>query len=155
MQLLIPGFNKKEFNHLIMDFNGTIALDGDVLEGVKDRLEALSKYIKIHVVTGDTHGNVKDRLKDFPCEIIIIPTTNQTIEKAKYIDSLEPLKTIAVGNGRNDGLMLKKAGLGVSVIQKEGLFTETLKNSDIIYSDINDFLDALLKPARLKATLRD
>lgn len=155
MLLEIPGFGKRNFDNLVLDFNGTIAIDGEVIQGVRKRLTELSKELKIHVLTGDTHGNAKDQLKGFPCHVHIIPKVNQTIEKGNYIDSLGASSTIAAGNGRNDGILLSKAGLGVALIQREGIYKETLLGSDIIFYSIIDFLDSLLKPGRLKATLRN
>ena len=57
-------------------------------------------------------------------------------------------------NGRNDALMLKNAVIGIGLMQKEGISKETLLNSDIIFYDINDALDAILNPKRLIASLR-
>ena len=39
----IPGRGALSLSHLILDYNGTIALDGLVLEGVRPRLEALAR----------------------------------------------------------------------------------------------------------------
>lgn len=155
MKINIPGYDKEEFTDIVIDFNGTLAIDGKIIENVKDRFISLSKSISIHVVTGDTYGNVLNLLKDLPCKIHIIPSTNQAEEKLKYIMSLDTNKAIAVGNGRNDELMLKEAGLGISILQDEGLFTDTLTSSDLIYKDILDVFDSLLKPNRLKASLRN
>ena len=151
----IPDFDFSEFKHLVLDYNGTIALDGDIINSVIDRLEKLSKKLTIHILTGDTYGTVKSKLQKYPYEIFIIPEKKQNQEKANYIKKLGIKNVIAIGNGKNDSLMLKKAGIGIALIQKEGLFTETALSSDILFYNINDALDSLLYKNRLKATLRN
>ena len=42
----IPGRGALSLSHLILDYNGTIALDGLVLEGVRPRLEALARRVR-------------------------------------------------------------------------------------------------------------
>ncbi|MGC8790802.1 MAG: HAD hydrolase family protein, partial [Desulfurella sp.] len=61
---------------------------------------------------------------------------------------------VAIGNGKNDSLMLKYAKLGICVIGKEGANIEALQNSDIVVCDIVSALELLLYPKRLIATLR-
>jgi soluble P-type ATPase len=51
--------------------------------------------------------------------------------------------------------MLKKAALSIAVIQKEGSALTTLKNANIVCTDIKDALELLINPQRLIATLRD
>jgi len=61
---------------------------------------------------------------------------------------------VSIGYGQNDALMLKESALGIALIQSEGAFIGTLLNADIICTHINDALNLLLKPLRIKATLR-
>ena len=49
--------------------------------------------------------------------------------------------------------MIGEAGLGICVLGKEGASSEALKNADVVFTDILDALDFLLKPLRQKATL--
>jgi soluble P-type ATPase len=49
--------------------------------------------------------------------------------------------------------MIEEAGLGLCVIGKEGASSEAVKNADIVFTDILDALDFLLKPLRQRATL--
>ena len=62
--------------------------------------------------------------------------------------------TVAVGNGRNDRLMLKEAALGISVILEEGAAVETVMSGDVVCRSVLDAFDLLLNPLRLVATLR-
>jgi soluble P-type ATPase len=63
-------------------------------------------------------------------------------------------QTAAVGNGRNDRLMLKEAALGIVVVQTEGTAVEAMSAADLLVPGILEALDLLLFPRRLKATLR-
>ena len=56
IELAIPGWNHFVLEHLVLDLNGTLAVDGDLLEGVAERLEKLRAQLEIHLVTADTHG---------------------------------------------------------------------------------------------------
>lgn len=86
--------------------------------------------------------------------LIIAEQEEQQSQKLDYIAQLEADSMVAIGNGRNDSLMLKHAELGVAVIQKEGASSETLMKADVVCTDILDALELLENPLRLKATLR-
>jgi soluble P-type ATPase len=60
-----------------------------------------------------------------------------------------------IGNGGNDQLILKEAGLGIAILGDEGISVTAMKNADILVKTISDALDLLLKPKRLIATLRE
>jgi soluble P-type ATPase len=79
----------------------------------------------------------------------------QDREKLRFIESLKSEYCVAIGNGRNDALMMEHTALGLAVIQGEGISTKTLIASDVVFSSINDALEALLNPNRLIATLRN
>lgn len=151
----IPGFNTKiELHNLVLDFNGTLAVDGKLIPGVKKSLIALSKKISIHVATGDTFGTAVQELKGIPCKIKLLTTKNQKTEKHKYLLTINPDTVISIGNGRNDLLLLKTSAIGIIVIQKEGASPDTLAAADVVCTGILDALDLLNHPLRLKATLR-
>ncbi|HSY75286.1 MAG TPA: HAD hydrolase family protein [Bacteroidia bacterium] len=155
LKLSIPGFKEDiTIHHLALDFNGTLAIDGKLIKGVKDALISISKKVNVHVLTGDTHGTAKEELKGIPCEITLLPKINQAIEKQKNIRKLKPATVIAIGNGRNDLLMLKTSAIGIIVVQKEGASAETLMAADIVCPDILTALGLINNPSRLIATLR-
>ncbi len=52
----IPGRELLTLNHLVLDYNGTIAKDGEIIEGIRPRLAELSKDLSVYVITADTHG---------------------------------------------------------------------------------------------------
>ena len=41
LEIDIPGYRVLRLEHLVLDYHGTLACDGGLLDGVRDRLEAL------------------------------------------------------------------------------------------------------------------
>jgi P-type E1-E2 ATPase len=155
IEINIPGYSKPlQLEHLILDYNGTLAEDGKLIDMVDSLLIELSQQIKIHVVTADTFGTVQEQLKKTPCEIKILSESNQAQQKADYLKSFGEQKTVCIGNGANDQKMLKNAILGIAVIQEEGAAVNTLNAADIVCRSIIDALTLLCRPKRLKATMR-
>jgi len=155
IKIEIPDFGKIEFKSLVMDYNGTLARDGQLLSGVAERLRALSQLLSLFVVTADTFGTVKSQLQLLPVEVVVLQGSDSQAEaKERFILELGAKQTAAIGNGRNDRLMLAKACVGITVVLEEGASTTTLAAADIVVGGIGDALDLFLHPLRLKATLR-
>ena len=154
LDIVVPGQEPLRITHLVLDYNGTLACDGEPLDGVVEALQELASSIRIHVVTADTFGKVRDRMSRAQCEIAVLPEARQDQGKLDYITALGRGQTVCIGNGRNDRLMLKEAALGIAVVQGEGAAVETLLAADVVCADIVAALDLLRHPLRLKATLR-
>lgn len=150
----IPGFKTLLLHHLVLDYNGTIATDGKLIKGVKESLVQLAQTIQIHIVTADTFGNVGKETVGIPCIVSILPINDQDRGKLEYIEKIGTENTVCIGNGRNDHLMLKKAALGIAVIQEEGSAAEAIMAADVVIPNILDALNLLSSPLRLVATLR-
>jgi soluble P-type ATPase len=151
----VPGVGENlELEHLVLDFNGTLALDGRIKPGVGDRLAELARSLRVHIVSAGTFGGVENEVRDIPCVLRVLSGADQTGQKARYVDELGAGRTAAIGNGRNDSAMLKKAKLGILVIQEEGAAVDAWLSADVVCSDILAALDLLLQPLRLTATLR-
>jgi P-type E1-E2 ATPase len=154
LEIKIPGFRTLQLEHLVLDYNGTLACDGELVKGVRERLARLAHDVRIHVVTADTFGKARRVLAGLPCELCVLPAALQDKGKLAYIERLDARRCVCVGNGRNDRLMLQAAALGIAVIGQEGAAAETLAAADMVAPHINDALDLLLHPLRLVATLR-
>ena len=150
----IPGFGKLTLKHLVLDFNGTVAVDGLLIPGTAEKLRALSPDLTIHVITADTFGSVAAQTAALPITLTVLPPGDQAKAKADYVKSLGMDRVIAIGNGRNDRDMLKAAAIGVALIQAEGAAAQAIASADVVCLSILDALDLLLHPARLMATLR-
>lgn len=154
IEIDIPGWKRLCLESLVLDFNGTLAVDGKLLPGVWQRLGALADKVHVSVLTADTFGRAREKLDGLNCELTILPASGQDAAKRDAVRRLGPERTAAIGNGRNDRLMLKEAALGIAVILSEGAAVETLLAADAVLTDINDALDLLVHPLRLMATLR-
>lgn len=154
IEVNIPGYRKFQLEHLVLDYNGTIAFDGALIDGVKECLAELSQMLTVHVITADTFGSVKQALEDIDCKLAVIPLDHQDMAKLEYVKTLGREQTVSMGNGVNDRLMLKASALGVAVIQREGAASETLASADVVCTDILSALSFLIQPLRLTATLR-
>ena len=154
LDVSIPGYGELKLKHLVLDYNGTLAVDGELLPGVKNALTDMAKDLDIHVLTADTFGEVRSGMAGIPCKVSVLPTENQDTGKLEYVKGLGAEHTVCMGNGRNDKLMLREAALGVAVILGEGASAETLMSADVVCNDIVSALELLTNPLRLTATLR-
>ena len=155
LTVVIPGYTTLRLEHLVLDFNGTMACDGVLMEGVPSLLDALSKHLRIHVLTGDTFACAAEALAGLPCTVTILESSGQAQAKLDFIQRLGASLTVCIGNGRNDRLMLGAAALGIGVVQAEGASVEALNAAKVVALGIQDALRLLLNPLRLAATLRD
>ncbi|RLE16747.1 MAG: ATPase P [Acidobacteria bacterium] len=155
IEMEIPGFGEIRLKSLVMDYNGTLAVGGQLLPGVAERLQVLSSHLSLFVVTADTFGTAKDQLRNLPVEVVVLQgAESQTKAKRAFVRKLDAKQVAAIGNGRNDRLMLADARVGVTVILQEGASPQTLGVANIVVTEIGDALDLFLHPLRLKATLR-
>jgi Soluble P-type ATPase len=154
LEVTIPEFGVLNLEHLVLDYNGTLTLDGKLLPQVKEKLALLSTQLKIHVLTADTFGTARAEMSDVPCEVHILAGIGLDEQKEEFIRKLGTESVVAFGNGRNDRRMLKAAKLGVAVIGREGCASEALMAADLCIVDAVDGLDLLLHPRRLEATLK-
>jgi soluble P-type ATPase len=150
----IPGGSSLHLEHLVLDFNGTLACDGVLLVGVRERLERLSASVRIHVVTADTFNRARAELAGVACQLCVLQPQEQARAKLEYVRRLGVERTAGVGNGRNDALMMEAVALGIAVVQAEGAAPQTLCAADVVVREIGEALDLLTHPQRLAATLR-
>ena len=150
----VPGRGPLEIEHLVLDVNGTIALDGSLIEGVAEALAQLTPQMKVVAVTADMHGTASALAVSPGIDVHVIDAGDEARSKTVYIEELGPERVAAIGNGSNDEGMLGAAALGICVIGREGAATEAHAEADIIVTSILDALGLLVEPQRLIATLR-
>ena len=154
MLIEIPDYKTLDLQYLVLDYNGTIAVDGEISEEVKKRLNQLSKEFQILVLTADTHGTAREKCEGLPVTIDTFPKNGALEAKAEVVNRLGAEKCVSLGNGRNDKLMCRMSGLSIAVMEKEGMSGKLLGEADVCVRNIEDALDLLLFPKRLIATLR-
>ena len=154
IELNIPGRDRVQLQHLVCDVNGTLAVDGQLLEGIARPLTALRDRLTLYLLTADTHGRQHIIDQQLNLQAVRIQPGAEADQKALFVSQLGPETVIAVGQGANDAEMLRLAAVGVALLSKEGTAIETLLAADLVMPDIFSVLDLLENPLRLVATLR-
>jgi len=154
IKFTIPGLGDYNLEHLVMDVNGTLAVDGQLIEGVAEKIASLRGELTIHMLTADTHGRqvVIDQQLDLTA--VRIEPGGEALQKAEYVHGLGREKVAAIGQGANDAEMLAAAQLGICVMSMEGAAKEALLSADLIAPGILSALELFEKPRRIVASLR-
>ncbi len=128
LEVEIPGRGVLRLAHLVLDVNGTVALDGALLPGVADRLRALGRGLEIHLLTADTHGRQDEVDRALGLQATRLATDrSQAEQKAEHVRRLGA----------------------------EGAAVSAVREADVVVADVLAALDLLLNPRRLVATLRE
>jgi len=154
IQVEIPGRGLLTLKYLVSDFTGTLSVDGVLVPGIKEKLNELSKYLEIHILTADTFGKAREALKGINAKVVVLEPGEEAFKKLNYINKLGKSEVVAFGNGGNDELMLKEAALSIAVMLEEGCATKTLLSADVLVKSPLDAVDLLLNTKRLIAVLR-
>ena len=101
MIIEIPGYRTLEINNLVLDYNGTIARDGQLLPEAAQRITALAEQVPVYILTADTYGNVAAQCRPLNVCIKTFPQAGAAVCKARIVSDLG-LGVCAVGNGFND-----------------------------------------------------
>lgn len=148
----IPGHDTYEINTLILDLNGTLSVGGEILSGVKPRLERLKELgLKAVLFTGNTRNDADAIAGGLQIDWQLARTAENKQDLALVLD---PDTCAAIGNGLIDLELMKVVKLGIVTLQAEGVHTQTLLAADIVVPTINDALDLFIDQQRLIATLR-
>ena len=151
IRLDLPGGRRLCLEHVVFDFNGTLAVDGKLVRGVARRLRKLATLLAVVVMTADTFGTARRALAGLPLTVHVV---RGGTEKRRYVDSVGRKTVAAIGNGVNDVPMFRAAALGIAVCGAEGTSGELLRVATIFVRDVNNACDLLVNPRRIVATLR-
>lgn len=154
IELTIPGRGPLRIQHLVTDVNGTLAVDGVLIDGLTKRINSLRDRLEIHMLTADTHGRQASIDEQLNLKGTRVQPGDEAGAKAEFVRQLGADTVVAIGQGANDSKMLKTAALGICVMSQEGVAVETLVSADLLVSDIFAALDLLDKPLRIVASLR-
>ncbi len=151
----IPGQGTLRLETLVLDLNGTIAIDGVIIPGVSERVERLkAQGLDVYLLTADTRGNGAAIATTLGVNLHRLAAGDEKKLKQEFVEQRGADRTAAIGNGANDAGMLQTAALGVVVLQAEGAAIAAWQAADVIVPNILAALDLLLKPKRLIATIR-
>ncbi len=154
IEIEIPGREQTlQIRHLVLDYNGTIARDGQLLPEAAERITRLTEMVNVYVLTADTYGNVRRQCAGLGAEIRTFPKAGAALFKEQIVKELGD-GVCAVGNGFNDIPMCRSAQLAFGIMEAEGICAGLIGCVDVVVGSPADALDLLLKPDRLRATLR-
>ena len=154
IQIDIPNGPQLHLKYLVLDLNGTLAMDGVILPGVAKRIASLSERLDIFLLTANTHGGGASIAEELDIQFIQLAPGPGGEQKEAFVQNLGREQVVAMGNGANDAAMLRTAALGIAVNGAEGTAPSAILSADIYVPNIRDALDLLLFPDRLRATLR-
>ena len=149
----IPGRETLEISFVVLDYNGTVARDGILLPAAAERIRALTALVPVYILTADTYGTVEAQCRDLGAAVRTFPRAGAARCKREIVECLGG-GVFAVGNGFNDIEMFDAAAMSVAVMEREGVCAALLPHADVFVAAPEDALDLLLKPDRLRATLR-
>ena len=152
MKYNISGIGEYNLNTIVMDLNGTISIRGNIIDGVKLKLNKLSKKeFRLILVSSDQRGNAENIAKQLGVEFRIAKTLE---EKQSFMQSLNSETVVAIGNSRVDIGLFSKAKLSIATLQAEGIHPEIIKHVDIIVPSIIDAFNLLLDEDTLCSTMK-
>jgi P-type E1-E2 ATPase len=154
IEMNIPGRGILQLEHLVMDVNGTLAVDGQLLDGIARHIKLLRDRLQVHLLTADTHRRQHVIDLQLGLQAVRIQAGDEAHQKAEYVSQLDAGHVCAIGQGANDTAMLQRAALGICVISPEGTAVEALLAADLVVPNIDAALELLEKPLRIVATLR-
>ena len=154
IEVIIPGREPLRLQHLVSDVNGTLALDGNLIDGITKRLATLRDRLNIHLLTADTHNRQSAIDQQLDLVAAYVKPGNEPQQKAKFVRNLGAETVVAIGQGANDVAMLKAAVIGIGILSPEGIASEAILAADLLVPDIFSALALFEKPLRIVATLR-
>ena len=151
LEIDIPGRGTFGIRHVVCDYNGTIAVDGHLIEGVASRIR---EFAQVSVLTADTFGTVRTECDDLPVDVRVFARDDANACKASIVRELGAEGCVCIGNGFNDIAMFGEAALSIAIMGKEGACGKLLTCADVVATNALDAFDLLLRTDRLRATLR-
>ncbi len=154
IELNVPGRGVIQLEHLVSDVNGTLALDGQLIDGVAKALVRLGDRLELHLLTADTQGRQSVIDQQLGLEAVRISPGDEVEAKAAYVRDLGAERVVALGQGTNDAGMLQEAEVGICILSQESSAVDALMAADLVAPDIHAALALLEHPMRLVASLR-
>lgn len=141
-----------EINTIVFDLNGVLTIQGEIVPGVKERVEQLNQMgIKTVFITGNRRGTADDVSAALGMEFKVGKTA---AEKEQLFLEFDTATTAAIGNTRIDIGMLKHAAISVATIQSEGIHTGLIAHADILVPSVLDAMDLFIDPDSLGSAMK-
>ena len=97
-----------ELEHAVFDVNGTLTRDGQVVDGVIERMHTLRQLLKVHLLTADPYGTQEkiinvalavDRDPKIEWKILKEEDGSEDKQKKEHVKALGPDRVAAVATG--------------------------------------------------------
>jgi soluble P-type ATPase len=88
IELNIPGRGRLQLEHLVCDVNGTLAVDGQLIEGLARPLRNLRDRLELHLITADTHGRQATIDQQLGLRAVRLHPGDEAGQKAEYVRHL-------------------------------------------------------------------
>lgn len=85
LEIDIPGRDTFGIRHVVCDYNGTIAVDGHLIEGVASRIREITEFAQVGVLTADTFGTVRTECDDLPVDVRVFARDDASACKATIV----------------------------------------------------------------------
>ena len=103
IELTIPGRGPLRIEHIVTDVNGTLAVDGVLIDGLSKRLASLRDRLEIHMLTADTHGRQQFVDEQLNLKADSVQPGNEAAQKAELVRKLGADTVVALGQGADFG----------------------------------------------------
>jgi soluble P-type ATPase len=110
-----PGQEPLVIEFILIDFEGTLASDLRVHPKAKDKINLLSKRTKIYILAKGEKERIEESLKRVKAEIFYSSEGETSQRKLDLLRRLGPARTVVIGNGLDDALIMEEACLGICV----------------------------------------
>lgn len=98
LEIDIPGRGTFGIRHVVCDYNGTIAVDGHLIEGVASRIREITEFAQVSVLTADTFGTVCTECDDLPVDVRVFARDDASACKASIVRELGAEGCVCIGN---------------------------------------------------------
>ena len=149
----IPGHDVLEIEHILLDYNGTIAFDGILVPGAAELISELAGCAHVAVLTADTYGSVNNQCDPLGVEVVTFPRAGAAQFKQRYAQELVG-QVACLGNGFNDVGMFDHSDLRIAIMDGEGAYAGLIAHADILVRSAVEGLSLLTHLDRVRATLR-
>ena len=129
----IPGREPLRIDHVVLDYNGTVAVDGLLLKGAGERISRLREHVKVHVLTR--------QCEPLGVEVRTFPREGAAGCKEEIVRGLEG-GVACLGNGFNDIQMFDAARLSIAVLEREGMCAALLGHAAVVVRSIGPASEA-------------
>ncbi len=150
MTIDIPGREALVLNTVVLDFNGTLAIDGKVGQSVESLVHEVALRYTTILATADTFGTATEFARRIGIRLEVVQGGR---DKKDLVQGFSG-GVAAIGNGVNDQEMFRVADLAIGIMGPEGAAVSSMLAADVWVSSVDQALELLLHPKRLAATLR-